>query len=217
MKHKQMLAPVERFFRDKVREFGASHKAVDYNSTDAQEIRFLQLMKLLAGPEPFSINDYGCGYGALAHFLLDRGHRFTYCGLDIAKEMTDAAARLVPEGAAWHFVNDPKELAPADYTVVSGTFNLKLGAERAAWEEFVLACLEGIARVSRKGFGFNMLTTYSDRELMRPDLYYGDPLFYFDYCERNFSKDVALLHDYGIYDFTVLVRLQAPEGQKPEQ
>jgi hypothetical protein len=55
-----------------------------------------------------------------------------------------------------------------------------------------------------------MLTSYSDsgRMARRPDLYFADPLFYFDYCKRNFSPDIALLHDYGLYDFTVLVRKQ---------
>lgn len=53
-----------------------------------------------------------------------------------------------------------------------------------------------------------MLTKYSDEERMaeRPDLFYGDPLFYFDYCKRNQSRDVALLHKYGLYDFTILIR-----------
>ena len=38
------------------------------------------------------------------------------------------------------------------------------------------------------------------------DLYYADPLDLFDYCKRNFSKNVALLHDYRLYDFTLIVR-----------
>ncbi len=53
---------------------------------------------------------------------------------------------------------------------------------------------------------FNLLTSYSDKDMMRPDLYYGDPLFYFDYCKRNFSQNVALLHDYGLFEFTILVK-----------
>jgi len=28
----------------------------------------------------------------------------------------------------------------------------------------------------------------------------------FDYCKRTYSRDVALLHDYGLYEFTILVR-----------
>ncbi|HAW53355.1 MAG TPA: SAM-dependent methyltransferase, partial [Flavobacteriales bacterium] len=46
----------------------------------------------------------------------------------------------------------------------------------------------------------------SDPDRKRPDLYYGDPCFFFDYCKRNFSRNVALLHDYNLYDFTILVR-----------
>jgi len=51
-----------------------------------------------------------------------------------------------------------------------------------------------------------MLTKYSDREYMKEYLYYADPLFIFDYCKRNFSKKVALIHDYELYEFTILVR-----------
>jgi len=51
-----------------------------------------------------------------------------------------------------------------------------------------------------------MLTSYSDKEKQRPDLYYANPCFMFDYCMRNFSRDVALLHDYQMFDFTILVR-----------
>ena len=41
---------------------------------------------------------------------------------------------------------------------------------------------------------------------MRGDLYYGDPRAFFDHCKRRFSKQVALLHDYGLYEFTIRVR-----------
>jgi len=47
---------------------------------------------------------------------------------------------------------------------------------------------------------------------MRPDLYYADPRLYFDYCKRNFSRHVALLHDYGLWEFTVIVRYEAAEA-----
>jgi len=41
---------------------------------------------------------------------------------------------------------------------------------------------------------------------MRDYLYYGDPCFYFDLCKRSYSRQVALMHDYGLYEFTLLVR-----------
>jgi SAM-dependent methyltransferase len=201
-----MLKPIERFFGDRVREKGPTPAAVDYNSLRSQEIRFEQLCKLMDASRAFSLNDYGCGYGALAHYLRDRGFRFAYCGLDISRDMTEAGRALAPAGVPWGFVNRVGELPRADYTVASGTFNLKLDAERGAWEALVLEALDTMAGVSRRGFGFNMLTSYSDRELMRTDLYYGSPVFFFDHCKRKFSRNVALLHDYGLYDFTILVR-----------
>jgi hypothetical protein len=41
---------------------------------------------------------------------------------------------------------------------------------------------------------------------MRDDLYYADPLFFFDYCKTRFSRFVTLIHDYPLYEFTILVR-----------
>ena len=55
-----------------------------------------------------------------------------------------------------------------------------------------------------KGISFNLLTKYADYEA--DNLYYGDPLYFFDYCKRNLSKYVTLLHDYELYEWTILVK-----------
>jgi hypothetical protein len=104
------------------------------------------------------------------------------------------------------FTNTEDELRPADFVVASGIFNVKLDTAAGDWAEYVKDTLERIDRLSRRGFGFNMLTSYSDTERMRSDLFYGDPCHYFDHTKRTFSKEVSLLHDYGLYEFTILVR-----------
>ena len=58
----------------------------------------------------------------------------------------------------------------------------------------------------KKGFSFNCLAIYSDENYKKNYLYYADPCFLFDYCKRNFSKNIALLYDYFLYEFTTLVR-----------
>src|SRR5439155_18607664 len=93
-----------------------------------------------------------------------------------------------------------------DYTVASGIFNVKLAAPDAAWREHVLRTLDGLDLTSRRGFAFNCLTRYSDAERMKDYLFYADPCELFDYCKQRFAKNVALLHDYGLYEFTILVR-----------
>ena len=53
---------------------------------------------------------------------------------------------------------------------------------------------------------FNALTLYSDVEKRRGDLFYADPLAVFDRCKRQYSRFVTLLHDYPLYEFTIMVR-----------
>ena len=40
---------------------------------------------------------------------------------------------------------------------------------------------------------------------MKDYLFYADPCELFDFCKTRFSQNVALLHDYGLYEFTILV------------
>jgi hypothetical protein len=58
----------------------------------------------------------------------------------------------------------------------------------------------------RVGIAFNLLTSYSDPDRMRSTLHYGSPSRYFDFVATHCSRRVSLLHDYGLFEFTILVR-----------
>jgi len=57
---------------------------------------------------------------------------------------------------------------------------------------------------SIRGFAFNSLTTYVDYR--QDGLYYGDPLYYFDFCKKHISRKVSLLHDADNWEWTIYVR-----------
>ena len=88
----------------------------------------------------------------------------------------------------------------------SGIFNVRNDIGDEEWRAYILQTLKAMSASSRKGFAFNALTSYSDAHLMRRELYYSNPLEMFNYYKINFSKNVALLHDYDLYDFTILVK-----------
>jgi hypothetical protein len=121
--------------------------------------------------------------------------------------MLEHARRVHEDPPQVVFVDREDELEPADVTLASGIFNVRLDVPDDEWRAYIEATLERIAGLSRRGFAFNMLTSYSDAEKMRSDLYYGDPRSFFDLCKRRYSRNVALLHDYGLYEFTMIVRL----------
>jgi SAM-dependent methyltransferase len=200
------LASVKSYFQDKLDNFGATPRGVDWNSTDAQEKRFSQILKVCETTKKFTILDYGCGFGSLAQYLEKSGCRFDYYGYDIVTDMIMKAREIHRNKKNYHFFFKENELPVSDYVVESGIFNIKTFPSYKKWTDYVVATLVSMNSLSRKGFSFNLLTKYSDREFMKPNLYYADPCFYFDYCKNHFSRNVALLHDYGLYDFTILVR-----------
>lgn len=102
--------------------------------------------------------------------------------------------------------NEPEQ--EVDYILASGIFNVRLGYDEESWQQYLLSTLEILNRRSKLGFAFNCLTAYSDSDKMQDYLYYADPCYLFDLCKRVYSKQVALLHDYGLYEFTILVRKQ---------
>ena len=105
-----------------------------------------------------------------------------------------------------HFVVAAKPAETADYGIASGIFNVRLRRNDAEWRDYLEDTLDGLDLTSRRGFAFNCLTSYSDADKMRDYLYYADPCTLFDLCKRRYSRYVALLHDYGLYEFTILVR-----------
>jgi SAM-dependent methyltransferase len=195
---------VARYYSGRLHEHGPHAKGVDWNSEESQVLRFTQLSRVLPA-ERCMVLDYGCGYGALVGFLEARGHEFDYQGFDISKDMVDQAQRD-HGGPQRRFTTSAEDLRLADFTLASGIFNVRLDTSIEEWTGYVMHTLTELDRLGRRGFAFNMLTSYSDTDRMRPDLYYGDPRHYFDHCKRTFSKEVALLHDYGLYEFTILVR-----------
>ena len=200
-----ILSVVERYYSGRFAEHGATARGVDWNSPESQVLRFDQLLRVAEREaRRFSLNDFGCGYGALVPYLRRRGLDVEYRGFDLSASMLEYARREYPDVT---FVETERELERAGYTVASGIFNVKMDVPADDWREYVITTLGTIARLSANGFAFNMLTSYSDADKMREDLYYGDPRFFFDHCKREYSRDVALLHDYGLYEFTTIVRL----------
>ncbi|MBS1505278.1 MAG: methyltransferase domain-containing protein [Bacteroidetes bacterium] len=197
------------FYSDRIKSFGNSSKGVGWKDNNAQEIRFAQLLKVVQNKTGFSINDFGCGAAQLYNYMLAQGYNsFEYYGYDILDEMLQSARNnIIPDHAViLAKIESASEMNFSDYSVASGTFNVKGQSTNEDWLDYIISTLLILNEKSRKGFAFNLLTKYSDVEFMQDHLYYADPLFLFDYCKRNFSKNVALLHDYFQYDFTIIVR-----------
>jgi SAM-dependent methyltransferase len=202
----ESLAQIDDYYSRTIRQHGPTPQGVDWNGEAGQVLRFKQLAGLIESPDGFSLNDLGCGYGAFKDYLNSQGLFFDYHGYDISADMLEAARARHPEASNTRFVRAAAPDRIADYGIASGIFNVRLQTSDPDWQQYIQTTLNTLDRTSRRGFAFNALTRYSDVEKQRPDLYYADPLTWFDHCKRHYSPQVALLHDYGLYEFTLIVR-----------
>ena len=198
-----LIDTVRTYYTRRLAEHGPTPRGVDWNGAESQEVRFRQLLKVCDGRESPGLGDYGCGYGALREYARTVGFTGDYRGYDIAPDMVAAARERNPGGT---FSDSESVLDGCDFVVASGVLNVRLGTPAAEWDEYVLRTIDRLAALGRQGFAFNALTSYADADRMRPDLYYADPCRLFDVCKRKYARNVALLHDYGLYEFTILVR-----------
>jgi len=206
MTDQQIQNRVRQYYEGRLRAHGPTAAGVDWKSESSQILRFDQLRHLWAGDAETSIIDYGCGYGALAGYLRSHDHRGQYVGFDLSEEMADAAitGSRALDNCWW--TTDRSQLRPADFAVASGIFNVKLGARDDEWLGYMKRTIADMASLGRRGFAFNALTSYSDADKQRPDLYYANPLELFEHCRATYSRFVTLLHDYPLYEFTMIVR-----------
>lgn len=202
----------EAYYSARLREHGASARGVDWNSAASQLLRFDQLLRVVEpGREDFSLNDFGCGYGALVDHLARRGLAPRYHGLDLSAAMIESARERHTDRPQCRFTSSFEDVEPATYTVASGVFNVKQDTPADDWWDYVVDSLDRLRSISRRGFAFNILTLDSDPERREPHLFYADPVATLEHCRRRYSRWVALLQDYGLYEFTLIVRLDDNE------
>ncbi len=201
----QWLRAVADYYSRAVREHGATARGSDWKSDEAQLERF-EALALLFDRERPEVLDYGCGWGAFRGFLRERFASFSYTGFDISTDMLETARQLDP---SVRLVSELPAGEQWDFVVASGLFNVRLEASDEQWERHLFDTLHEFDRRARVGFAFNALTSYSDADRRANHLYYADPCRLADYCIRNFSRRVVLLHGRPAWDFAILVSKQA--------
>lgn len=204
--HNALLQPIyaatAAYYSARAAEFGATPFGADWTCAATQEMRFVQLLRICDSVESFSLNDLGCGYGALLSFLHREhaGSRVNYLGVDISGQMLRLARRQHSGTPAARFVTGPAIPRVADYSVASGIFNVCLDQPKGRWETLIAVTLAELARTSRRGFAVNF------HRAPGPGIYSSAPGQWAEYCTDHLGTEVSVLDSYGLPEFTLLAR-----------
>jgi SAM-dependent methyltransferase len=195
---------IERYYTDRLARFGATPLGVDWSCAATQMLRFVKLLEICDFSAAFSLNDVGCGYGALATFLDDRfpDARVDYLGIDLSAAMVRRARRRHRAGDNRRFVAARASPRVADYSVASGIMNVMLDHGRIEWERHVVDTLAGMRRTSRLGFAVNFVAQGGSGAAHQ--LYRTRPDRWVRYCERKLDCAVQTVFGYGLQEFTLL-------------
>jgi SAM-dependent methyltransferase len=201
-------AGIAEYCTGKIRKFGATPLGVDWTCVPTQQLRFVQLLKLCDFTSALSLNDLGCGYGALLSYL-DWRHAdcpIDYLGVDLSQAMLRRARKLWRGRANVSFVHGHASPRLADYSVASGIFNVQLNQPREVWERFVAATLDQLHLTSRRGFSVNFMTAPPAGTLARQGVYAAAPERWARYCADQFGAATQVIDGYGLREFTLIVR-----------
>jgi SAM-dependent methyltransferase len=200
-------ARIEAYYTDKISRHGAGPRGVDWTCAATQELRFVQLLKLCDFTGPFSLNDIGCGYGALVRFLARRHAEadIDYLGVDLSPAMINRARRRHRGTQGRRFLVGSEIPRIADYAVASGVMNVMLDHPRALWEEFVADTMRRMCASSRRGFAVNFMAEKPDGGATE-GLYRADPSRWILFCQQTLGCAVEVVSGYGMREYTLLVR-----------
>lgn len=204
----QIASDVTTYYTDALAQHGATPRGVDWSCEPTQALRFIQLLRLCSFDTPFSLNDIGCGYGALRGFLRQR-HRRTqvdYLGVDLSAAMIDAARKRWGHWPDTRFETADATWRVADYSLASGVFNVRLHHDDAHWEDWVAHTLKSLHVSSRTGFAVNFLLPALPGESNPAELYRPPIERWTRYCESTLEARVAPVTGYGMREYTLLVK-----------
>lgn len=199
------LTPIAELYNTSLEQHGPDAKGVGWGDPASHELRFEKLASVIVRDvTEITVADLGCGYGALLPYLTRVGVDVgAYRGYEISEPMLAEARRRNQVSEATFQLGSAVD-TEAEYVFASGIFNVRLENDEGSWRDYILQTLDNMDSHASRGWAFNLLTTYVDFE--EPHLYYGDPMFFFDHCKKRFSRKVSLLHDYPLYEWTMIVR-----------
>ncbi|HSV37003.1 MAG TPA: class I SAM-dependent methyltransferase [Ramlibacter sp.] len=204
----RLLARVGDYYAARLDAHGPTPLGVDWPCRPTQELRFVQLLKGCDFSAPFSLNDLGCGYGALRTFMAGRwpDAAVDYLGIDLVPGMIRQASRRWRKRPDTHFAEGTRCTRVADHCVASGIFNVKLDLSREAWTRYIQATLTDMWASSRRGFAVNFLTADGEGNGDVAELYRTAPDEWLNFCAQELGVSASILASYGMREFTLIAR-----------
>lgn len=201
---KQDRIETQARFRERWLQYGFDSRSLGWNK-DCQWVRFEAAFEGLCKEDFDSIIDFGCGFGDLLTYLRIKEWRGIYTGIDLVEELIkEAVKQHANDNRAAFFFRDVDGFSPpekAAMAVAIGIFNHRLHQDNLAFVRETIRCMwEATTKVVVCDF----LSTSSDLDKRRDDLYYADPRELYELA-TSFSRRISIHHAYMPFEFQIKI------------
>lgn len=196
-------ADTKERYRRRWLEHGYDSRSLGWNK-DCQWVRFEAALEGLREEDFESVIDFGCGFGDLLGYLRMKEWQGHYTGVDIVDELiSEAGKRYAHDERAAFVCRDIDTFSPgrAAMAVAIGVFNHRLRQDNLA---FVRETLGIMWEATTKVVVCDFLSTSSDLEHRRNDLFYADPRELYELA-TTYSRRVLIHHAYMPFEFQIKI------------
>ncbi|MCR9195030.1 MAG: class I SAM-dependent methyltransferase [Hyphomonas sp.] len=158
------------------------------------------------------ILDIGCGPGFLLDYLQQRGliEHVDYTGIDLNLEILESAQERWPQHKfeCRDIRQTPYPEGAFELAVLCGVFTVKFTLSQAQMLRLMVETLKATWRSVTESIAFNVMSKHVDWE--REDLFHlpCDEAIALIRSELG-TRQISVLHDYGLYEYTCVVRKRA--------
>ena len=171
-------------------KYGNSPAGVFWKNSFTQNYRFELIHKEILKSEnigKYVIADIGCGYGKFFDYLNSQItiQNFHYYGYDINPIFINFCKKKYTYNNV-NFYKLSYPISYADFSIMSGTFNLCVIDNLFSWEKFLINSLNDIWKKTKKMMVFNLLVR--DKKVISNMLYYTEKKWIKNVCIKKFGK-----------------------------
>ena len=172
-------------------KFGATPKGSFWVSKKRQYKRFEIIIKeiqnIYEGSKPVKLADIGCGYGAMADYLISTQqiNTYSYQGYDISPILIEECNKKFSDSNIKFFLGK-KPNALSMFTIMSGTYNLAMTEDALEWEEYIFKCLGECWKLTSDAMVFNLQVSNKQR-VSDSNIYFAEPSRVIDRCVYSFG------------------------------
>jgi len=191
-------------YENTLQQYGPTPRGMDWEkNSEKLSLRFEMMLRIIRDPgKRVTLLDVGCGAGLLLDHIHQKNYNWIeYTGVDASVNMIDAAIKKHPDAIfrCLDICEIKSDLPKYDYVVSNGVFTVCDTIPKHKMDDFFITALNFMFKLCKQGISFNVMSKYVDFEVNH--LYYRYPGDIIDYCVRNLTRYVTIIHDYNLYEF----------------